>query len=155
VPRTESITVRIPAGVDEGSRVRLAGRGEAGRGGGPTGDLYVEIHVRPHPFFRREGDTLICQLPLTLAEATLGAKVDVPTLDGTSTMTVPPGTRSGQRFRIKDKGVPRKGGGRGPLYVDVQIVPPSGLDDESRQLLEEFSRRNPQPGLRDHLGKKG
>jgi molecular chaperone DnaJ len=153
VPRTESITVRIPAGVDEGSRVRLAGKGEAGRGGGPPGDLYVEIHVRPHPFFRREGEALICQLPLTLAEATLGAKVDVPTLDGTSTMTVPPGTRSGQRFRIKDKGVRRKTGGRGPLYVDVQIVPPSGIDDESRRLLEEFARRNPQPDLRGHLDK--
>ncbi len=150
----EPITVRIPAGVSDGTRLRLAGKGGAGRGGAPAGDLYVRIQVRPHAIFRREGNAMICQVPLTLSEATLGGQVDVPTLDGTTTMSIPAGTKSGQRFRIKGKGVPGGREGSGPLYVDVQIVPPKEIDEESRELLEAFAQRNPQPELRAHLQKK-
>lgn len=149
--RQESIKVRIPAGVKEGSRVRIPGKGQPGGGGGPAGDLYVRIAIRPHPTFRREGDHLLVQVPLTLTEAALGARVQVPTLDGTATMTVPAGTRSGQRFRLRGKGAPRPGSSTaGDLYVDVAIVPPGHLDEESRELLRRFAERNPQPDLRRH-----
>ena len=148
--RAEAITVRIPAGVDEGSRVRIPGKGQPGPGGGPAGDLYVQIGIRPHPRFRREGDHLVMELPLTVTEATLGGRIEVKTLDGRATMTIPPGTRSGQRFRLRGKGAPRPGSsGSGDLYVDVQIVPPKPLDDESRDLLRRFAERNPQHDLRD------
>jgi DnaJ-class molecular chaperone len=152
VSRTEAITVRIPAGVSDGTRLRITGKGEAGMGGGPPGDLYVRIQVRPHPFFRREGDAIVCRVPLTLAEAALGGKVIVPTPDGETTMTIPAGTHSGQRFRLKGKGI-RKRRGRGPLYVDIRIVPPKKLDAKSRDLLEEFARLNPQDDLRADLAK--
>jgi DnaJ-class molecular chaperone len=151
VPRPESITVRIPPGVSDGGRLRIAGKGQPGRGGGPSGDLYVRIQVRPHPFFRKEGETLVCRVPLTVTEATLGGQVTFPTLDGDTTMTVPAGTRSGQRFRLKGKGIPDRRGGRGPLYVDVSIVPPKDIDAESRRLLEEFAQRNAQEELRARL----
>ncbi len=150
-PRPESITVRIPPGVSDGGRLRIAGKGEPGRGGGPSGDLYVRIQVRPHPFFRKEGEALVCRVPLTVTEATLGGQVTLPTLDGDTTMTVPAGTRSGQRFRLKGKGILDRRGGRGPLYVDVSIVPPKEIDDESRRLLEEFAQRNSQEDLRARL----
>jgi molecular chaperone DnaJ len=150
VPRSESLQVRIPAGMADGSRVRIRGKGEAGPGGGHPGDLYVVIRVRPHPLFRREGDDLVADLPLTLSEAALGDRIEVPTLDGPATMTIPPGTRSGQRFRLRGKGAPRPGAaGRGDLYVVAQIVPPKDLDAESRDLLRRFAERNPQPDLRD------
>jgi curved DNA-binding protein len=149
--RPGSITVCIPPGVSDGGRLRIAGKGGPGSGGGPPGDLYVRIKVRPHPFFRQEGETLVCQVPLTVAEATLGGQVTFPTLDGDTTMTIPVGTRSGQRFRIKGKGMPDRRGGRGPLYVDVSIVPPKEIDAESRRLLEEFEQRNPQEDLRAQL----
>ncbi len=149
--RPESITVRIPPGVSNGGRLRIAGKGGPGSGGGPPGDLYVRIQIRAHPFFKREGDALVCRIPLTVAEATLGGQVTFPTLDGDTTMTIPQGTRSGQRFRIKGKGIPNRRGGRGPLYVDVSIVPPKEIDVESRQLLREFEQRNPQKDLRAHL----
>jgi DnaJ-class molecular chaperone len=148
--RAESITVRIPPGVSEGGRLRIAGKGQPGHGG-PPGDLYVRIQVRPHPFFKREGDAVVCRLPVTIVEATLGGQVTVPTLDGETTMTVPAGTQSGQRFRIKGKGIPQRHGGRGPLYVDVRIVPPTRVDEESRKLLQEFAQRNPQDDLRAGL----
>jgi len=145
----ETTQVGIPAGVGEGSRVRVAGKGEAGAGGGPAGDLYVVIRVRPHPVFRREGMNLICEAPLTLDEAALGTEIRVRTLDGLATMKIPAGTRSGQRFRLRGKGAPRPGKtAKGDLFVDVQIVPPKDLDDESRDLLRQFAERNPSPELR-------
>lgn len=147
----EAVTVRIPPGVSDGGRLRIAGKGQPGSGGGPPGDLYVRIQVRAHPFFRQDGEILVCRIPLTLAEATLGGNITLPTLDGDTTMTIPAGTRSGQRFRIKGKGIPDRRGGRGPLYVDVSIVPPRKIDDESRRLLEEFAQRNPQDDLRARL----
>jgi molecular chaperone DnaJ len=154
-PRSESLTVRIPAGVDQDSKIRVAGVGQAGPGGGPPGDLYVRIHVKPHKLFRREGQALVATLPITLAEATLGAQVEVPTLDGTATMKIPSGTKSGQRFRIRGKGVPsRRKSGAGDLMVDIQIVPPKKIDKESRRLMEEFAERNPQAKLRSDLGRR-
>ncbi len=137
---SERLSVNIPAGVADGARLRLAGQGEAG------GDLYVRVRIRPHPYFRREGQDVIIELPLSLAEAILGTKVDVPTIDGTITLTIPPGTSSGQRLRLRGQGLPRpgKGGERGDQFVEVRVMVPRKIDDRSRELIDEFARRNPQ-----------
>lgn len=150
VYRTERINVKIPPGVDTGSRVRVAGKGEPGRNGGPPGDLYVTTRVHPHRFFERKGDNIYCTIPITIPEAALGARVEVPTVDGRATMTIPPGTSGGRIFRLREKGVPHlKGGGRGDQYVTVQVVVPPNLDDRSQQILREFSRLNPVDPRRD------
>lgn len=142
--KTEAISVKIPPGVDNGSKVRVAGRGEPGIQGGPPGDLYITTKVRPHPFFERRGNDLYCQLPITLTEAVLGGKIDVPTIDGPITMTLPEGTQGGQTFRLRGKGVPYlKGAGRGDQYVSVQITLPRDLDPVSKELLRQFGERNP------------
>jgi len=144
VYRTERIKVKIPPGVDTGSRIRLTGKGEPGKNGGPPGDLYVTTRVHPHRFFERKGDNIYCTISVTITEAALGARVEVPTVDGKATMTIPAGTPSGRIFRLRDKGVPYlKGGGRGDQYVTVQVVVPQNLDERSQQLLREFSRLNP------------
>jgi len=141
VRRTEYIQVRIPAGVDGGSRVRVPGKGNAGRLGGPPGDLYISIEVAPHALFRREGPDIHLRVPVTVAEATLGAKIEVPTLDGRTTIRIPPGTRSGQRFRIRQKGAPVPGRrGRGDAIVEIGIVPPSPDDKRVRELMKELER---------------
>jgi DnaJ-class molecular chaperone len=141
---TERIAVRIPPGVDTGSRVRLQGKGEPGRNGGPPGDLYIVTRVRPHPVLERKGDNLYVEVPITITEATLGARVQVPTIDGTTTMHIPPETSSGQVFRLRGKGVPHlKGGGQGDQFVTVKIVAPRNLDARSQELLREFARLNP------------
>ncbi|GIX47924.1 MAG: molecular chaperone DnaJ [Candidatus Tectimicrobiota bacterium] len=141
---SERLSVKIPPGVDTNSRVRLAGKGEAGKFGGPPGDLYIVIRVRPHPYFVRQGNDIHCEVPVTLAEALLGAKIEVPTLDGKITMTVPPGTQNGRVFRLRGKGVPYlKGDGRGDQYVTLRVVLPETLDERSRELIAEFERRNP------------
>ncbi len=132
VPRAERIRVRIPPGVDEGSRVRVAGRGEAGQAGGPPGDLYIRIRVRPDPRFRREGDNLVTTVRVPLLDALLGGTVEVPTLDRPVRMKVPPGTQNGQRFRLRGKGVP----GRGDLYAEVEVEIPKRIDPEVRSVLE-------------------
>jgi molecular chaperone DnaJ len=148
--RTERIKVKIPPGVDTGSRVRLAGKGEPGKNGGPPGDLYVTTRVHPHRFFERKGDNIYCSIPISITEAALGARVEVPTVDGKATMTIPPGTSGGRIFRLKEKGVPHlKGVGRGDQYVTVQVVVPQNLDDRSQQILREFSRLNPMDPRRD------
>lgn len=148
--RTERIKVKIPPGVDTGSRIRVAGKGEPGKDGGTPGDLYVTTRVQPHPFFERKGDNIYCAIPITITEAALGARVEVPTVDGTATMTIPPGTSGGRVFRLKEKGVPHlKGGGRGDQYVTVQVVVPQNLDDRSQQILREFNRLNPMDPRRD------
>ncbi len=140
----ETVRVRIPPGVDNGTRVRVAGQGEPGIGGGPPGDLYIITKVRPHPFFERKGDNLYCKVPVTFWEAALGAEIEVPTLDGVVKVRVPPGTQCGQKLRLKGKGMPRlRGGGYGDLYVEVQIVVPRNLDGSSVQMLREIARRNP------------
>ena len=142
--RSERLRVKIPAGVDTQSRIRLAGKGEPGRHGRKAGDLYIITRVQPHAYFGREGNDVTCELPVTLAEALLGAKVEVPTIDGKTSMTLPPGTQNGRKFRLRGKGIPSlKGGGRGDHYVTVKVVLPANLDDRSRELIDEFDRRNP------------
>jgi DnaJ-class molecular chaperone len=136
--------VKIPPGVDIGSKIRVAGKGEAGRNGGPPGDLYILTKVRPHAGYERKGDNLYVELPITVTEAALGASIEVHTLDGPVVMKVPPGTQSGQTFRLSGKGMPHlKGDGRGDQFVRVKIVLPQNLDERSKQLLRDFERLNP------------
>ena len=144
-PRSKSITVRIPAGVAEGGRVRVPEQGHAGRGrgGGRPGDLYLTIEVEPHPLFERQADDLHLSLPIAVHEAALGAKIEVPTLDGPGRVRVPPGTQSGQRFRMRGRGAPStRDGRRGDLVVEVRLVLPRVVDERSKELLREFGRLN-------------
>ncbi|PYQ10947.1 MAG: molecular chaperone DnaJ [Acidobacteria bacterium] len=144
VMRTEWLEVGIPAGVGDGSRVRISGAGNAGRRGGPPGDFVLVVEVEPHPFYRREGEDLHCELPVTIVEAALGAHVEVPTPEGPVTIEIPAGTQNGQRFRLRKRGLPRLGQkGRGDLYVEARVWVPPVVDDASRELLREFARRNP------------
>jgi DnaJ-class molecular chaperone len=140
----ETINVKIPAGIEDGKRIRLREQGEAGAGGGPAGDILVTIRVSPHPLFRRTGNRLDIRVPITLAEAVKGAKVDVPTPHGTITLTVPPGTSSGARLRVKGQGVRPKSGEPGDLFAEIQIVLPDKLTEEERQQLASVSDRHPQ-----------
>lgn len=143
--RSERLQVKIPPGVDTGSKVRVAGKGEAGRFHGAAGDLYIVMRVQPHAYFTRQGSDIASEVPVTLAEVLLGAKIEVPTIDGQATMTLPAGTQSGRRFRLRGKGIPiLNSSGRGDHYVTVQVVLPDKLDERSRELLEEFAARNPQ-----------
>lgn len=145
VPKTETVTVRIPAGVDTGSRVRAAGKGEAGKRGGQTGDLFIITNVAPHPIFTRKGDNIECVIPITLTEAALGAKIEVPTVSGKTQMRIPPGTQSGQRFRLREKGAPSlRSNNRGDQYVEVKITLPKIIDEDSKELLRQFAKRNPE-----------
>ena len=139
----EKLKVRIPPGVDNGSRVKIKGKGNAGAMGGPSGDLYIVTRVRPHPWFERKGDDIHMELPLTVSEAALGAKVTVPTLEGPTVLTVPPGTQCNQKLRLKGKGIVRKEGIKGDQIVTIKIVVPKNLDDRSKQLLKEFADLNP------------
>ena len=144
VPTTERINVKIPPGVDTGSKIRVAGKGEAGRLGVPPGDLYILTKVRPHPLYERKGDNLYIEAPITVTEAALGATIEVQTLDGRVMMKIPAGTQSGQTFRLSNKGMPHlKGDGRGDQFVRVKIVLPRTLDEQSKQLLRDFERLNP------------
>jgi molecular chaperone DnaJ len=141
IETTEKISVRIPAGVDDGSRIRLKGQGEAGPGG-RAGDLYIVPRVQPHPYFQRDGRDIIVEVPLTVDEAALGTRIDVPTLDGPVTLTIPPGTSSGQRLRMRSRGIAKPGGTRGDQFVETRIVLPARLDEESRELLKRFAEQN-------------
>jgi molecular chaperone DnaJ len=144
VRHAEPIKVRIPPGIEDGGRIRIAGKGNDGAAGGPPGDAFVNIRVEPHPMFRRDGDDLVCEVPVGIVKATLGGDVSVPTLDGHATIKIPAGTRGGQRFRLKGRGVPsRPRHAAGDLYAVIQIVTPRELDARSRELLEEFARLNP------------
>jgi curved DNA-binding protein len=140
----ETLKVKIPAGIDDGKRIRLRGQGEAGIGGGPAGDVLVTIRVSPHPYFRRTGNRLDVRVPVTLAEAAQGAKIDVPTPQGTIALTVPPNTSSGTRLRIKGHGVHPPGQSAGDLFAEIQVVLPDGLSDEERRQLADISARHPQ-----------
>jgi len=138
--KTTEVTLRIPPGVDTGTRLRSSGNGEPGLHGGPPGDLYVVLHVRPHDLFQREGDDLLCELPISFTQAALGAELEVPTLDGPALIRIPPGTQSGTVFRLKGKGVRNvQGYGRGDLHVRVTVEVPTRLTAAQRAKLEEFA----------------
>jgi len=139
VRRSRKLSVKVPAGVDTGDRIRLGGEGEAGRNGGPPGDLYVEVHVREHPIFERDGEHLSCEVPISFATAALGGTVDVPTLDGDVTLKIPAETQSGRVFRLRDKGVkPVRGSSRGDLFCRVVVETPVHLSADQRELVRQL-----------------
>ena len=141
----ETFEVRIPPGVDTGSRVRVPGKGNAGAGGGPPGDLYIVTEVETHPIFERKGDNIYVKVPVTVAEAALGAKVEVPTLLGPSTIKIPPGTQSGQQLRLRGKGAPSlRGDARGDEFVEVQVMVPRVADERTKEILREMAHLNPE-----------
>lgn len=143
VPRTEVVKIRIPAGVDTGTRVRVPGKGNAGTRGGPPGDLFIVTNVTPHRVFTRKGDNIYCTIPVTLPEAALGAKIEVPTVSGKAQLRIPPGTQPGQRFRLREKGAPSlRSQTRGDQYVEVKVVLPKIIDEDSKELLRQFAKRN-------------
>ena len=144
---TETIRVKIPAGVDEGQEIRLRGQGEEGRGG--RGDLLIKLRVAPHPWYTRRGNNLYVRLPIGLGEAAAGAKVDVPTPYGVVALRIPPGTSGGAKLRVKGHGVRPRDGEAGDLFADVQVVLPKDLDAEARSQLEEIDRRHPTVPRRD------
>jgi molecular chaperone DnaJ len=157
VRRTETIDVRIPAGVASGGRVRVPGKGNAGTMGAPTGDLYLLVEVKPHPFFERRGNDLYSKVPVTVSEATLGAKVEVPTIDGRSLVRIPPGTNSGRTLRLREKGVPnvRSSGARGDQYVEIQVVVPQPTDERVRNIMKELEEVAPEDPRKDLFSKAG
>jgi molecular chaperone DnaJ len=142
--RSEQVAVDVPPGIEDGERVRVAGCGHAGTGGGPPGDLYLTVQVETHPAFRREGDDVHVVVPVAVHEAALGSRVDVSTPDGGITLRVPPGTQSGQRFRLRGRGAASRqaAGLRGDLVVEVRLMLPAVLDERSKELLREFGRIN-------------
>lgn len=141
VSRSDSVEVRIPAGVAPGSRLRVAGKGNAGIAGGPAGDLYITIRVDEHPFFKRSGDNVEVQVPLSVSEAGLGAKIEVPTIDGRALLKIPQGTQNGQKFRLREKGVfnARKNT-RGDEIVEVVLQAPDVHNERTRELLRELAQ---------------
>ncbi|AEA28641.1 molecular chaperone DnaJ [Pseudonocardia benzenivorans] len=154
--RTRTLTVRVPAGVDDGQKVRLAGQGEPGRGGAPAGDLFVTVHVTPDKVFGRSAknaDDLTLKVPVTYPELVLGATLTVPTLDGTVSLKIPPGTASGRTFRVRGRGVQRKNGKTGDLLVTVEVAVPSSLDDAATEALQAYAEStkdfDPRAGLLD------
>lgn len=139
INRSKKVSIRIPAGVDTGSRMRLSGEGEGGRRGGPSGDLYVVIHVDEHEHFQRDGQTIYLRLPVSMVRAALGCEADVPTIHGTAQLKIPAGTQSGERFTLRGEGVPSlRGGGQGDMVVEVQVQTPTRLSKEQKELLREF-----------------
>ena len=156
VRRHETIDVRIPAGVANGGRVRVPGKGNAGTMGAPAGDLYLRVVVHPHEFFERRGNDLYTKVPVTVAEASLGAKVEVPTIDGRSLVRIPPGTNSGKTLRLKEKGVPSaRSGERGDQYVEIQVVVPEPTDERVRHLMKELEEIAPADPRKDLFAKAG
>ena len=156
VRRTRKLSVKIPAGVDSGDRIRLASEGEAGRNGGPPGDLYVEVHVREHAIFERDGEHLSCEVPVSFATAALGGTVEVPTLDGNVVLKIPAETQSGRVFRLRDKGVkPVRGGSRGDLFCRVVVETPVHLSGEQRELIRKLEESLRADGTRHSPREKG
>jgi len=166
VRRTESIDVRIPAGVANGGRVRVPGKGNSGTMGAPAGDLYLRVVVKPHEFFERRGDDLYTKIPVTVSEATLGAKIEVPTIDGSvvdgrpssgrALVRIPPGTNSGKTLRLKEKGVPSaRNRARGDQYVEIQVVVPPPTDERVRNLMKELETVAPADPRKDLFAKAG
>ena len=155
VERTEPLEVRIKAGTRDGQRIRIAGKGNAGVRGGGVGDLYVIIRIGEHALFRREGDDIYITVPVTAVEAALGAKIEVPTIDGRSVLKIPPGTQSGQKLRLREKGVPSatKEGMRGDEIVEVKITVPMPRDEKTKELLRELAKLNPEDPRAELWGK--
>jgi molecular chaperone DnaJ len=157
VLRQRTVDAKVPAGVEDGTRIRFSGLGEAGAHGGPAGDLYVVLHVKEHPFFEREGNDLHCVIPISFAQAALGTEIRVPTMDGEHALKVPEGTQSGTTMRIRGKGVPvLNGHGKGDLFVEVRLQTPNKLNKRQRELLNELegmTRVENKPQRRTLLGK--
>ncbi len=153
VVKVKPVTVQIPAGVTDGGKIRFKGKGEPGVGGGPSGDLYVVTRIKPHPYFTRDGADVIIELPVSIAEAALGAQLEVPTPDGRVKLKVAPGTQDGKVYKLPGKGAPRlKGSGKGDLRVRVRVVVPSELNAEQKELLKRFaSSRGEADHLRSHF----
>lgn len=140
VKKRKKIHVKIPAGIDDGQQLRVAGQGEPGVNGGPPGDLYVVFHVRSHEFFERDGDDIYCEMPLTFAQAALGDEIEVPTLHGKVKLKIPAGTQTGTNFRLRGKGVPNvRGYGQGDQHIRVRVITPTKLTEKQKQLLREFT----------------
>jgi molecular chaperone DnaJ len=152
VPKAEQVKVRIPAGVDTGSRVRVPGKGEGGRLGAPPGDLFIITNVGKHRYFTRKGDNIYVTVPVTVPEAALGAKIEVPTVEGKAQLRIPPGTQSGQKFRLRERGVPslRNPQARGDQFIEVQVTLPKVVSEETKELLRKFAQinsENPRTGM--------
>ena len=145
-PSRDTVTFKIPAGVDTGSRVRVPNKGHAGPLGGPPGDLYIITNVGEHQYFKRQGDNIYCTIPITVPEAALGDRIEVPTIDGKALLRIPPGTQSGQKFRLRDRGAPslRAGGVRGDQFVEVRITLPKVIGEETKDLLQKYAYHNPE-----------
>jgi DnaJ-class molecular chaperone len=142
--KPESLVVKIPPGIDTGSKLRLKGQGEPGPKGSPAGDLTITVEVEPHAYFKREGQNFVLEVPINISEAILGAKIDVPALDGMKSLTIPPGSSSGLKLRLKGQGVPATAGKpAGDLFVVLKIVAPKNIDATSRRSIQEFAERNP------------
>ena len=159
VRKNKRIAVNVPAGIDNGQTISLRGEGEAGQRGGPRGDLYVTINVRPHKLFRRKGYDLFCEMPISYPPAALGGSIVVPTLSGSVKYTVPAGTQSGATFRLREQGVQRlQSSGKGDLFVTVVVDVPKHLTDEQKELLEKlaesFGDAQPRPTRRSIFNKK-
>jgi molecular chaperone DnaJ len=144
VPKSETVKVRIPAGVETGSRVRIPGKGEGGRLGAPPGDLHIITNVGDHKYFTRKGDNIYATVPITVPEAALGAKIEVPTVEGKAQLRIPPGTQSGQKFRLRQRGAPslRNPGAHGDQFVEVQVTLPKVISEETKELLRQYSKMN-------------
>jgi molecular chaperone DnaJ len=142
VEREETVSVKIPPGVRDGSKLRIAGKGGQGMDGGPPGDLYIQIRIGPHPIFSRKGDDIYSTVEVSIPEAVLGGKVQVSTLDGMVNMTIPPGTQNGQKLRLKGRGAPHlKGSGRGDHYVEVRVLIPKKIDEETRKIFQDLGAK--------------
>jgi molecular chaperone DnaJ len=157
VTKTETVDFRIKAGTRDGQRIRLQGKGNAGINGGPAGDLFLIVRTGTHPVFTRVGDDIHLTVPVTIAEASLGAKVDVPTIDGRAQLKIPPGTQSGQKLRMRERGVEsaQQPGKRGDEIVTVEVVVPTLNDERSREIMRELGKLNPQDprtGLFEKVG---
>jgi len=149
-PKAEKINVKIPAGVDNGSKVRMAGMGAPGASGGPPGDVYIITRVRPHHYFERKGDNLYSEAKVTVKEAALGDKIEIPTVDGQVMLSMPPGIQTGQQLKLKGKGVPHFGGaGVGDHYVTVHVVTPTNITEKGKELLRELDRMHPENPRQD------
>ena len=156
IRKTETIDVRVPPGVANRGRLRVPGKGNAGTMGAPAGDLYLRIVVHPHDFFERRGHDLYTKVPVTVSEASLGAKVEVPTIDGRSLVRIPPGTNSGRTLRLREKGVPHgKSGERGDQYVEIQVIVPEPTDERVRNLMKELEELAPSDPRKDLFLKAG